>query len=296
MTFAVVEEVPRICNEDNYTNNFGLQLNKFLKTQIDNEHVNLSSKRFFAETDWSASSLKGKDILEVGSGAGWFSRVVLSNTEAILYSVDYSSAVSANMKNNGTLAPDRFHLFQASIYELPFPDNSFDKVFCLGVLQHTPDFEASIKVLVDKVKPGSEVVVDFYPVKGWWTKIHSKYIFRPITKRLSHAHLMSLIEKNITWMIWTFDFLSRLGLGTLTRFLPITDIRLFPNALTYAERKEWAILDTFDGFSPEFDNPQRIIDVVKMFERSGANVTFSGTVVFDGGAAAVVRAIKQVKQ
>jgi len=33
------------------------------------------------------------------------------------------------------------HLFQASIYELPFAPRQFDKVFCFGVLQHTPDFK-----------------------------------------------------------------------------------------------------------------------------------------------------------
>ena len=55
--------------------------------------------------------------------------------------------------------PERFHLFQASIYEMPFPDNSFHKVFCLGVLQHTPDFEQSIQSLVQKAKTGGEIVV-----------------------------------------------------------------------------------------------------------------------------------------
>jgi len=42
---------------------------------------------------------------------------------------------------------------------MPFPNNSFDKVFCFGVLQHTPDFDASIKVLIEKAKPGGEIVV-----------------------------------------------------------------------------------------------------------------------------------------
>ena len=62
---------------------------------------------------------------------------------------------------------------------------AFDKVFCFGVLQHTPDFQSSVKALISKTKPGGEVVVDFYPIKGWWTKVHAKYIFRPWTKRMS---------------------------------------------------------------------------------------------------------------
>ena len=59
----------------------------------------------------------------------------------------------------------------------------------MGVLQHTPDFEASVKALIKKAKPGGEIVVDFYPVNGWWTKLNAKYLLRPFIKRLSHARL-----------------------------------------------------------------------------------------------------------
>ena len=294
-TFPVINGIPRIADIENYTDNFGVQWNKFDTTQLDRERDGLthSNKRLFAESGWCADDLTSKNILEVGSGAGRFSKVVLECTKANLYSVDYSDAVSANYKNNGQIAPERFHLFQASIYELPFPDNSFDKVFCFGVLQHTPDFQLSIKALVDKAKPGSEIVVDFYAIKGWWTKIHAKYILRPITKKLSHKSLMTIIQKNINWMMWLFDVLQLSGFGVLTRFIPIADMRLFPKNLTITERKEWAVLDTFDMFSPEYDNPQRIIDVVKMFEKYGADVNYYGIIEYDEGSGAGVRAIKK---
>ena len=146
-SFPVIRGVLRIAREENYTENFGMQWNKFAKTQIDRDLLDISEKRFFAETRWDRNSLDGQNVLEVGSGAGRFSRVVLGHTQAALWSVDYSDAVTANYVNNSAIAPERFHLFQASIYELPFPDDSFDKVFCMGVLQHTPDFEASVKAL-----------------------------------------------------------------------------------------------------------------------------------------------------
>jgi len=294
--YPIIDNVLRICKVDNYTNNFGLQWNLFDITQLDqlNSSTGFSAIRFFRQTGWDKDLLEGKNILEVGSGAGRFSRVVLSHTKANLYSVDYSEAVVSNYRNNYAIAPDRFNLCQASIYEMPFLDNTFDKVFCFGVLQHTPSFEASIRTLVKKAKPGAEIVVDFYPIKAWWTKIHSKYIFRPITKKLSHSTLLSLIKKNIDWMIFSFDILNSIGLGVLTRFIPITDVRGFPQNLTSKERKEWAILDTFDAFSPEYDQPQKIHDVVEMFKNSGAKVTFAGFVdIADGLKAAVVRGIKQ---
>ena len=295
--FPIIKGVVRISELENYTENFGMQWNKFDKTQLDNERegLNLSCQRFFAATHWDKEDLSGKFILEVGSGAGRFSKVVLEKTKAVLYSVDYSDAVTANYKNNSQISPDRFHLFQASVYEMPFPDNSFDKVFCFGVLQHTPDFDASVKALIGKAKPGGEIAVDFYPIKGWWTKINAKYILRPITKKMSHERLLNLIEKNVDWLMGAQYVLHRIGLGLVTRFLPLCNVKeSFPGSLTKAQVREWTILDTFDQYSPEHDHPQRIADVVKMFERYGVKVTFSGHEKFGQGmSASVVRGIKK---
>lgn len=296
-TFPVIGGVARIAALDNYTNNFGMQWNKFAKTQLDREAdaFSLSKQRFFAETHWDSEDLSGKNILEVGSGAGRFSKVVLEHTKGNLYSVDYSDAVTANFTNNGQTAPDRFHLFQASVYEMPFPDNSFDKVFCLGVLQHTPDFNLSVKSLIDKAKKGGEIVVDFYPIQAWYTKIHAKYLLRPFTKRMSHDQLLDKIENNIEWLIKAHYFLHKIKLGVFARFLPLVDItNTFPKSLNAEQLREWAVLDTFDMFSPEHDHPQRIEDVAEMFKRHGAQVTFAGFETFgDGHKAAVVRGTKQ---
>jgi SAM-dependent methyltransferase len=294
--YPITNGVARIAELDNYTENFGLQWNMFDKTQLDRDVEGLvfSFKRFFAGSGWSTDELADKDILEVGSGAGRFSRVVLEHTRANLYSVDYSDAVTANFNNNGKIAPDRFHLFQASVYDLPFPDNSFDKVFCFGVLQHTPSFESSVRALIGKAKPGGEVVVDFYPIKGWWTKLHAKYILRPWTKKMSHADLFKIIEGNVDWLVRLATQMRSIGLGALTRFLPLVDLRTIPRSeLSDAQFRDWVILDTFDMFSPKYDNPQRVKDVAAMFGENGARVTFAGFINYAGGfRAAVVRGTK----
>lgn len=293
----IINGAARFVDLNNYADNFGLQWNKFKTTQLDRERdgLNLSRERFFAETCWDKEDLSGKSILEVGSGAGRFSKVVLEHTKGILYSVDYSDAVTANFRNNSEIAPQRFHLFQASVYSLPFPDNTFDKIFCLGVLQHTPDFNASIRELIRKAKPGGEIVVDFYPIRGWWTKVSAKYLLRAITKKMSHERLLHLIEANASWLIKFSLFLQKINLGILTRFLPLVDLRTLPSSnLSADEFREWVVLDTFDMFSPAHDHPQRIRDVALMFERNGAEVSFAGFTDFGSGAkAAVVRGIKK---
>lgn len=286
----------RIVQDDNYTQNFGYQWNKFTATQIDREQKNsqLSYNRFFAVTGWDKEDLQNKNILEVGSGAGRFSQIVLDHTKANLYSVDYSNAVEANFKNNGH-HQQRLQLFQASVYEMPFAKAQFDKVFCFGVIQHTPDVEKTVQSLIEMAKPGAEVIVDFYCVSGWWTKLHAKYMFRPITKKWSNEKLLKKIEKNVDWMIATTNFFNKIGIGRfVNRFIPICDIKgTMPEGLSKKELKEWCILDTFDMFSPQYDQPQTIATVKKWFEQNGMDKVWGGKVFYDNCVAYVVKGIKK---
>jgi SAM-dependent methyltransferase len=284
----------RIVSDDNYSENFGFQWNKFAKTQIDNSENEISKIRFFAETSWDKEDLADKNVLEVGSGAGRFSEVILQNTKANLFSIDYSNAVEANFKNNGHHGA-RFKIFQASIYEMPFAPQQFDKVVCVGVLQHTPDFKKSVKSLIDQVKPGGELVVDFYPINGWWTKVNAKYMFRPFTKNMNHERLLKLIEKNAGWLMKLYFFFNKIGIGRfVNRFLPLCDIKgTLPANLSKKELKEWVILDTFDMFSPAHDHPQKISTVKNWFKEFGMQESFSGYIKYGTNfKAAVVKGIK----
>jgi len=293
--FPWVAGAYRCTPDSNYADSFGFQWNLFEKTQIDAySKTGQSSLRFSAVTGWDKQGTEKENILEVGSGAGRFTEVILKQTGANLYSVDYSNAVEANYRNNGN--NERLKLFQASIYEMPFAPAQFDRVLCFGVLQHTSDFKKSVKSLVEMVKPGGELIVDFYPIDGWYTKIHAKYILRPLAKRVSNQRLLSIIQKNAGWMIGLSKFFTKIGLGKLlNRFLPICDIETtIPKSLEKDRLKEWVILDTFDMFSPEFDNPQKIETVKGWFEEFGMDVKFAGYIKYDRkGSVAVVKGIKK---
>tara|TARA_Y100000816_G_C26049902_1_gene550400 strand:+ start:330 stop:1304 length:975 start_codon:yes stop_codon:yes gene_type:complete len=292
--FPIRKKIPRFCVEKNYSESFGYQWNTFREIQLDSKSsTDLSFQRFYTSTGWDPKQLEKDKVLEVGSGAGRFTEVYLSTTNGLLHSIDLSIAVEANLKNNA-LNSKRLCLSQASIYEIPFENDIFDKVFCFGVLQHTPSFSKSIISLIQKTTIGGEIVVDFYPINGWYSKINSKYILRPLTKRLPPNFLLRLIRANIRWMIAAFDLLCFLNLKILTRFIPITDLSNGPSKLNSKQRRERAIMDTFDAFSPAFDNPQRIKDVEKMFNSNGCEVTFAGIVKFhENSFAPVVRAIRK---
>ena len=77
--YKIKNNIPRFCSEENYSSSFGYQWNKFYNTQLDSFcDITLSHNRFWAETKWDPKSLENLNVLEVGSGAGRFSEVLLN--------------------------------------------------------------------------------------------------------------------------------------------------------------------------------------------------------------------------
>ena len=128
-----MRDIPRFVAGDQYAESFGFQWNAHRQTQLDSRTgLSISRDRLFAVSGWS-TDLTGQRVLEAGSGAGRFTEVLLT-TGAEVFSTDLSSAIEANLANNGP--HPRLHLFQADILNLPVRQDLFDRVICLGVLQH----------------------------------------------------------------------------------------------------------------------------------------------------------------
>ena len=96
-------------------------------------------------------------------------------------------------------------------------------------------------------------------------------------------------------MINGYQFFDRIAIGRfINRFIPICDIKnTLPKNLSLKELREWAILDTFDMLSPQYDQPQKIETVKNWFIKYGMKVTFAGFINYQGkNTVAVVRGIK----
>ena len=259
----IVNGIPRFVSSDNYAASFGMQWTRHRLTQLDSYTGKpISRDRLFVATQWPAR-LDGQTILEAGSGAGRFTEALIT-TGARVYSFDYSAAVEANFATNSHSG--RLCVFQGDIFHIPVRPQAFDKVLCLGVLQHTPDPHRAFQSLAAQVRPGGQLVVDLY-AKRLTALVSWKYLLRPITRRMDRERLYRLVERSVDLLLPLSTALRRIAGRAGVRLLPITEYSYL--GLAPAIHREWAILDTFDMYSPEHDHPQTMGTLTRWFEEAG---------------------------
>jgi len=265
--YEVKNYIPRFVPQENYCQGFGLEWRRHARTQYDSySGVNHSETRFFQETKWP-KNLTGETILEVGCGSGRFTEQA-AKTGAMVVSVDLSEAVEANYALNGH--KPNVMIAQADIYKLPFKRHFFDRSFCFGVLQHTPDVRQSFLSLPPYLKPGASLVVDVYKKYSLLKRLMvTKYWVRPFTTKIDPVSLYHWCERYIQFM-WPLtkqlNKIPKIG-RHINWSLFIAD---FSNnyPLTNEVAKEWALLDTFDRLSPAYDFPQTSKTLQEWFEEA----------------------------
>ncbi len=261
--YPVVNGVARFVQREHYAGSFGLQWNVHRKTQLDSyTGLPLSRSRLFEVSRWP-EDMRGQTILEAGSGAGRFTEVLVS-TGAQVLSFDLSTAVDANYANNGR--HPNLTIFQADMSDIPVRPSSMDKVVCLGVLQHTPDPAAAFRHLTKYVRPGGELVVDVYAAR-LRSLISWKYALRPLTKRADRGRLYRIVAAVTPPLVPLSAWLYRLAGRAGARVLPI--VQYDHLGLSAAVNREWAVLDTFDMYSPAHDHPQTLNTVRRWYEEAG---------------------------
>ena len=260
--------IPRFV-ESGYADSFGEQWNRYRSVQIDGENkLGLTASRFYKWTGWKKEELKGLKILEAGCGAGRFTQVML-DAGADVYTFDLSSAVDACWKTNGP--NDNLVLLQADIYRIPFRKNFFDRVFCYGVLQHTPDPEAAFHALIPYLREGGKISIDCYRRESLLgSRWASKFLWRPLTTRIPRSKLVKIVEWYIPKWLPVDSLLARIPIAGkyLVRIVPCWNYNgMLP--LNPEELRSWAILDTFDALSPKYDFPQTPNEISRWFTVDG---------------------------
>ncbi len=266
-SYEIRDFIPRFVPAENYASNFGLQWNHFRRTQLDsNSGHPISRDRFFSYTGFKPEELAGKLVLDVGCGAGRFTEIALAHGATVV-ALDYSSAVDACWANHSQ--NPRLDVVQGNIYHFPFKPAQFDFVYCLGVLQHTPDVKAAFLSLPRQLKPGGRLAIDLY---AWlWRNVFaSRFWLRPMTKRMNPEKLFRFTQNLVRMLLPVSLAVGRVpGVGKKLRHLiPVSNYegRL---PLTPQQLREWAILDTYDMLAPAHDHPQKLTTVQRWFEEAG---------------------------
>ena len=265
------EGIPRFVPTEAYAGSFGFQWKKLGRLQLDSVNgTGFSAARFRDITGWGEADLRGRLVLDAGCGAGRFAEVVAREFGADLVAIDLSNAVEACREN---LMPDPPLVCQASIYSTPFRPRSFDFVYCIGVIQHTPDPSQSIRSLARLVRPGGQIGLWIYEAdwKSYVGTLGFKRLLRPWVSRWPRSRQLAF-SGALTRAFFPFVHVLR-PLGILgkagMRLLPVAAGHLQDLPLTPEQLREWVLLDTFDMYASAYDQPQRYATVARVLADEG---------------------------
>jgi len=245
----------RFVKTQSYAKSFGFQWKAFDRTQLDTEQSRRSEADFRRRTGFCAEDLRDKLVLDVGCGMGRFAEVA-SRWGAHVVGVDLSRAADVAARN---LAERQATMFQADIFNLPFAPESFDYIYSLGVLHHTPDCERAFRTLPPLLKPGGRIAIWLYSSYTRWYRCSDWY--RHLTRRMPPQLLHRLCYLSIP-LYGVHQALRRIPVagkkasGALAYLIP----------MSFNPDPHWRVLDTFDWYSAWFQSKHRYEEVFRWFE------------------------------
>ncbi len=245
--YPVRRGVPRFQDHDDYTASFSFEWGIHRRTQFDAETGGASTRRFIEVTGLRPEDLRGKTVLDAGVGNGRFAEVAVA-WGARVVGMDLSYSVDVAQENVGV--PGRAAMLQGDVFSPPLRPASFDVIYSIGVLQHTPDPERAFRSLVPLLKPGGSIAVYLFPRYGVSWRISDAY--RRVTVHLPRRLLYAL--SHVAIPLYYLGKLPLLG-PPIRLLIPISDR---PNW-------RWRVLDTFNWYSPPYQAKHTYPEVYRWF-------------------------------
>jgi SAM-dependent methyltransferase len=256
--FPVVGGVPRFVSKAQYASSFGFQWLKHARTQLDGANSRNSEEFFRSRLGLSPEEISGKLVLDVGCGMGRFAEVA-SRFGARVVGVDLSRAVEAahaNLASRGNV-----QVMQGDVFHLPFAEESFDFIYSIGVLHHTPDCEAAFRCLPRLLKPGGKISIWLY--SGY--ERHMYYmseLYRKLTTRMPNQLLYGICHAAAPLHYLHYS-------AAKLRLKPLAYLLQFFLPMSHHPDWRWRVLDTFDWYSPKYQSKHTYEEVFRWFEAEG---------------------------
>ena len=258
-SFPWLRDVGRFVDARNYADNFGFQWQKYALTQMDSERQNASEVDFRRKAGLTAAELRGKRVLDVGCGTGRYAEVA-TRYGAQVVGIDLSAAAEVAVRN---LADRDFTALQADVFRLPFKPESFDAIYSIGVLHHTPDCEQAVKVLPQYLKPGGVLAVWLYSGYNKWYQFSDYY--RKVTHRMAPQRLhrlLSTVVPLLNGVDRTLKLIPLVGKPAAEAVHYVFPVNRHPDP-------SWRVLETFDWYSPKYQSKHTYEQVFRWFENCG---------------------------
>lgn len=268
-TYPIVRGVPRFVDEEAYADSFGVEWNRWPRTQFEFENIGRpmeghTMRMWDRITHLSAEEIRDRTIVDFGCGPGRFLDIVRSKG-GYAVGIDLSSAVDA-ARQNFSNDPDVL-IVQGDLLHPPFRPGVMDGGYSIGVLHHTPDPAAGVASLANVVRP-----------EGWLACcVYSKDDFYdfPSLQRLRKVH--QALKPFIGYKLATaYSYAAAYGIAPVLQKLKEfgwwkTVQYIEKNLLVCVRLRDprWRVLDVFDAITPAIATTHTPEEVRSWLEQAG---------------------------
>lgn len=105
---------------------------------------------------------KAQHLLDAGSGVTFFPYFLMeSNPDLTVTCCDRDAYIGKLYNKINRNQARKVAFQQCNLSVLPFPDRTFDGIYCISVLEHTGNWEAIVQEFRRVLKPGGRLIVTF---------------------------------------------------------------------------------------------------------------------------------------
>jgi ubiquinone/menaquinone biosynthesis C-methylase UbiE len=155
-----MEKKQRVENLDQETvRGFGDEWERFPQDELSKNELKERFDEYFSLFPWSelSSNSIGYDM---GCGSGRWAKLVAERVGTLNCIEPSEKALAVAKKQLVNKKNCRY--YNCSVDQMPFPDNSQDFGYSLGVLHHIPDTASALMSCVRKLKPGAPLLLYLY--------------------------------------------------------------------------------------------------------------------------------------